>query len=763
MIDAYAIGASLTLDDKIFGQLQQVSDKFDVVQQAIDKINGSLKETVGLVGQASSSANSMASAFERAATAAERMQRAAGSGLVSGAIGGYAPPGVGQAGGAAVPMQFDHTASPGMQLPFYDSTNLPAVIPGQGRYGYGGPERWGWTPIKGYGEGGTPAGGDGGGGGGSPPNFTMPPSAGGPDAPFNDPNAPGRSGGAGAGGGPLHLMSSIFIAQAGYDVATGAAKAFTAPSFDLQQQELNLRNMGATPPEVQQAMAQAIAIQRQTPGISIGQAMAMIANLFVVDRDMKTVSAIAPGYARDAFVASNAQGGANVIDEMYQVLRSGEEAGKLNLLDKNKHLDPSKLVSFMDMIVRMVANSNGNITGEGMLRLAGQAGPGFTQMSDTAIQRAILASQALGTSQVGIGLNAMYQEFIGGKMSQGTARSLHDAGMLPDSMFGPDDKILKKYRYGIGYAMLPPGALKNEPQALTDPMQWSTENLFGKYLDADGIVKTGDEKMVQELIGNLNRDFSRIPGMRLAGNALFNTAAFNRQLTYLDNGTVPSVGQMAANDATGANNQAKGTGAAFNAFLQALGSPLIPGATAGLSMLTKALNSASSELRAHPDETMAGEGVVATVLGYLGIKYGGRAAGALARKVGLTGARGAAGEAESVSGLEIGAAGAATGGVLSGGLGLAGLLYLGWKQVEGMGDLPLPFTKGAAAYNQKIKDGPTGAPDQPLSVRISNLPAFLSALAAHQGQEAAQMPSSPTGFNLSGSAPPAPGQPLGVR
>ena len=765
MIDAYAIGASLTLDDKIFGQLQQVSDKFDVVQQAIDKINGSLKETVGLVGQARSGANSMASAFERAATAAERMQRAAGG------MGGFGGGGYGGGGGAMpLPVPIDRSDPANRYLPYDAPANLPAVITGQGSYSGGGPQPWGHVPITGYGQGGTPPGGDGGGYGGGGQNFTMDGGyggggGGGPDAPFNDPNAPRwRGGNSGSGGGSssMDLMGKVFVAQAGANIASDAVSTFTAPSFDLQQQQANLKNMGASPTDISKAMAAAVAIQKQYPGITIGQATAEIANLYSVDRNMTDVVSLAPGYAEAGYVISKSQNGADANGQLYSILRSSEEAGKFNLLNKNGTLNTSNVVSFIDMYAKLIANSNGNLTGAGALQMTGQAGPGITQLNNTALERMILISQSLGPSATGTGLNAMDQEFLGGKMSQATARNLHEAGLLPDYMFGPHDgKILKKYQTGIGQVRIPVGALVDQTGFLEDPFKWETDHIMKNYLNPDGTVKKGTPKDKVQMIATLVDDYSRITGQKLAGINAFNAQVVNRAIVNASDMAPLSV--LAANDASTAKSRASGAGAAVDAFLQALGSPLLPGATKGLTMLTTTLNDMSDRLRAHPDETMAGEGVVATVLGYLGIKYGGRAAGALARKVGLTGARGAAGEAESVSGLEIGAAGAATGGVLSGGLGLAGLLYLGWKQVEGMSDLPLPFTKGAAAYNQKIKDGPTGAPDQPLSVRISNLPAFLSALAAHQGQEAAQMPSSPTGFNLSGSAPPAPGQPLGVR
>jgi hypothetical protein len=595
MIDTYEIGARIVLNDKINGQLANLDSQFGVVERSIERINSLLNTTTGLMSSLTGSARGMASAWNAAANAAERMSAAAsrigvpgGGGGFTGGLGGYLP--------------FDDSGRPNFTMSGNDYDGVPRLTaPGMSIFGPGGP--------GGGGRGGNGSGGD----GGQPGGFS-----------------------------PMNAMSSIFVARAGAGMVGETVGGFFDPSFSIQTLQQNIKNMtpqGTDPNSaVAQAMRAAIAIQQNpaTPGVSIGQALAMIGNLYSVDRNMDAVSAMSQAYAMDGAVLSQAKGGADANDQLYSILRSSEDLGRFNLLKKDGTIDTSKATAFMDMYTKLIVNSNGNLSGQGAITLIGQAGPAATQLSDTALERAILLSQSLTPSQIGTGLNAMSQEFIGGKMSQATARSLHDAGVLPDYMFGPDDKILNQYKYGIGQVMLPPGVLKDEHLALTDPIEYASKYLFAKYLNADGSVRTGDQSNVDGLIASLNRDFSRIPGMRLAGEAIFTDVVRDRQIGNV--GSILSVAQIAAANAGTGQQQAAGVGAAFNAFLNALGSPLLPGATKGLNMLTVSLNALSNTASAHPTGTGLADEFGLDAIGYgamrlatiLPARFGGAAAARVA-------------------------------------------------------------------------------------------------------------------------------------
>ena len=622
-IDAWSIQVDLALNDQIFAGFSKVDDRLDKIQSAVNSINDSLAKTGGLLTTAAGGAAGLASSLKSAATAAERIQKAvAASGRGFGGFGGG-----GSGGGPAMPLGNGGGSGP-IYLPGNSggASNLPAVIPGQGAYGPGGPQPWGHVPF--------PGGSRSGGGPGSssgPNGYT-------PDWSYYQP-PPGQDASFGGGGpvplypnqrrggfSPMDAMSGIFIAQAATSMIAGAAKEATAPSFGIQDQLTNIANMSPGGSNIlgiqNQALGAAIKIQQSLPGMTIGQGLAMISDLYSVDRNMGAATALAPNYARDGYLMSKAQGGGDAIDQLWSVFRSSEELGYLNLLNKNGSLNTARAMSFVDMYTKLVTNSNGHITGSGALTMIGQAGPGASQMTDQALMQAALISQALGPSATGTGLQALYQEFIGGKMSQATARSLHDAGVLPDFMFGKDDKILKKYRYGIGYAMIPPGDLKDEKMALVDPIGFAQKYLFAKFLNLDGTIKTGDDKAVENLIGNLNRNFSRVPGMKAVGQAILESAQIDRQYQNIANAA--SLATQAKNDTSTPNSAVAGAGAAVNGLLQALGSPIVPGATKGLQMFTTTLNDFSNTMRSHPDFAKDIDKTIG-ILGAFGVGAAGKA------------------------------------------------------------------------------------------------------------------------------------------
>jgi hypothetical protein len=636
-IDAYEIGVRLVLNDSILGSLANVDQQFQVVEATIKRINDLLSQTVGMASGLATASGRMASAWKQAATAANQMATAmskvqmpgpgaAGGGYAAGG-GGYVPPGA--IPGSAVPLGTNTPRSAG----YYPAEpSALAVIPGQGPRG---PQGWGWTGNNGYVPPGGPSAlaiipGQGPGGpqgwGWTGNNGYVPPGAPPPPAP---PPPPGGGNGAPPGGGaprqpggfsPLHAMSTIFSLKYGTEMVAGTVGAVVGPSFDVQDQLQNIRNMTPRGADANAAAAQAMALAQSiqqnpaTPGITLGQALAMISNLYSVDRNMDAVSSIAPEYATDGYTLAHAQGGDNANDELYSILRGAEDLGRFNFKNPDGSINTAKAMSFIDLYTRLIANSNGNLTGTGAMTLIGQAGPGATQLSDKALARAILSSQALSPSQVGTGLNAMTQEFIGGKMSQATARALHDAGVLPDSMFGKDGKILEQYKYGIGQVLIPPEQLKDTHLALTDSIDWASKYLFGKYLNSDGSVKTGDQGVVDGLITDMNRDFSRIPGMRLAGYAVFNSVVQDRQMGNVA-GLQPNA-VLAAGDASTAKSQATGTLAAWNALLTVMGIPMLPDAAEGFHMLTGSLNALSNAATQNPGGAKVTDEGILDAVGY---------------------------------------------------------------------------------------------------------------------------------------------------
>jgi hypothetical protein len=680
MIETYDIGARLILNDAITGQLDAVDSQFAAIESVVARINQDLGATAGLVSGMIGPANDLAAAFNAAAEAAGKMRDDGGfgGGGGNGGGGGDEPPSLPGGGG---------------YLPWGDGSNSPAVIPGSDS---SGPEGWGHTYQS-------------------------------PDEPFNSPSpVPLYPGSDHHSGGMMDAMSTIFVAKAATSMITDAVSGAVSPAFDLQTQLTNLGNNNASPSDVAAAKAEADKLRQENPGMTTADAMSMIMNLYSVDQNMPDVLSIVGNYARDGYIISHAQGKGETGDQLYSILRAGEEAGKLNDRNADGTINTQKFMDLLDLYTKIIVNSNGNATGEGALTMMAQAGPGATQLSDEAIERAAIAAQSLTPSQVRTGLNAMYQEFIGGKMSQATARSLHEAGVLPDYMFGKDGKILNKYKYGIGQVMLPPGTLEDEGEALHDPIQWASQHLFEQYVNSDGTIKKGDEAQVEGLIADLNRDFSRIPGMRLAGNAIFNSVVQDRRMQNIDH--LAGLDTIQHNDASTANAQAAGTGAAFNALLIALGSPIIPGATKGLEMLTAGLDEFGEKATANPAETIVGDGIALGAGAWGTLKLLGK----LLPTIRLAGAGAAADGVADV-----------IGGVATGPMGILGALLAGTIAYDmdhgGLKNMPTP-------RNPHAPGAPTGTAGDPLHVKVVNT-------ATHQ----TSMPTFPT-LHLPGQSAVMPGQ-----
>jgi hypothetical protein len=182
-------------------------------------------------------------------------------------------------------------------------------------------------------------------------------------------------------------------------------------------------------------------------------------------------------------------------------------------------------------------------------------------------------------------------------------------------------------------------------------------------------------------------------------------------------------------DAGTANAQAGGAAAAWNAFLIDLGSPLIPGATKGLEILTAGLNVLGSKALQNPDETLLAEGVAGVGVLFGVLKGLGRLLPAV-KLAGLGGAADAAGDI--IGGAAFGPAGAGIG---------AALALETWALDHG-------YLKGAdTPRNPHAPGTPTGQAGDPLHVKIVNQPPMTPS---------SYMPG--TTGSLPGQSVPAPGQ-----
>jgi hypothetical protein len=324
-------------------------------------------------------------------------------------------------------------------------------------------------------------------------------------------------------------------------------------------------------------------------------------------------------------------------------------------------------------------------------------------------------------------------------MSQGAAQNLHRAGLLPDYMFDLETgKILEKYKNGMQNVLLPPGALKDQAEFQQDPYRW-IQDVFGPavtHLDA------GDRAALQtEMLGAIYADIGRVPGARLAAEALFQPGYLARQLTGL--GSIPGLTESLADVRGDPTNISGGFVNAFDALMAQLGSDAMPRATAALNEFTAGLNHFTDWAKEHPKEgaLLPETGAALGAGGVAGLLYGG-VLPILGKMLGIGGRTGGPAIAEEGGAALFGESAVAAGGPPAW---LVALMAAAVAEAIATG-----AGSGSNPRNPHAPPAPTGAPGDPLHVKVVNPSAPSTAAGT-------QMPTAPTS-HLPGQSMPMPGQ-----
>lgn len=560
-------------------------------------------------------------------------------------------------------------------------------------------------------------------GGYNPGGFTMPGyrdpnllALSGPNGPYPPP--PGQ-----ASGHPANMSPWDYIIAGG--VVSGAAKGSLSDIFnqaaDVQHPEYLMMNMGASQSDAQFALSAAQQLQQKYPGMSWENAMTIIKDAYGVaggpggKRSMPEAIAMSDQLAQAAYVLQST-GHDDAAENMFSMARAGELRGLLNNKNPDGSTNLAPFTAYIDAYTRVAEATGGRVSPQDALTILKNAGPEGLMMDPDAMEDALILSQSMGAPAVGTGLNALAVQFLGGKMSQGAAQNLHRAGLLPDYMFDKDGRILKKYKNGVGNVMLPNGALTDESEFQHNPFEW-VQDVF------DPAVSKLDPGSQTSLLNSIYADASRTTAGRLMAETLFQKGFLQNQIGYVA-GT-PEPGQAATNLQNDPRNIAAGTLNAFDAFLAQIGSDAMPTATSQLRALTGALNGLTDWAKDHPQvgtdifrggEAVTVAGVGAGLFGVykLVTKWlGGGAKG---------GADAAFSDSSAVAGedaLEL--TGVAGSSIATKFLGPAGLAAAFAEQVAEMLGVPLPFTKAAAGKNPITggKVGPAGTKTDPLHVVVA--------------------------------------------
>ncbi len=672
---------------------------FDKVQGAVDAINASLKLTSGIIITATGSAMGLAAAFGKAADAAGRMQAAA-NGMGGGGSGGADSGGSG--GGDSGPVY----------LPGGGSSNLPAVIPGQGPYGYG-PQSWGHTPFPGYGTGGTPSGPD------SDPNGYQPNWTPGstPDASFDN-SAPTLYPNGKPGGG--NFVDSYFYAM----MAKGIAEDLISKPFDdaatVDQKLAILQANGMSAAEAQQAYNTAFKMQeqKQYSTLSVDTLLGILSASFLQTRDAGEAEGILPQLANAATILQGI-GNSGIQSQMFDLLRSGDLAGLLNDTGKDGKPDLTRLNKFVQTFTDIEMATGDAVSPAQMVHLFQNLGPASLSIDSQGLGLTMLMALSLGQQKAGTGINQMFKELIGGKMSIPTEKFLIKQGLLNG----------KEVSRSGDYVQMAPDALVDQSAFISDPVSWFAQHIGGA-MQGD----TPDQRA--ELIHDIYASASTAQGSRAVADAIFQNKLLMRYLT--------GASQLAPLDvlALGMSNTPTGTakaaGAAGNALIVTLSNDTMSMFMPMLNFYTGAANMATKAALTHPEAAGDAE-LFAGLMAIWGTLKG-------ASKVNFLG-----------GGKGFGLAGDVAGKFLGPGLFYGEAFYDSIKSlydddISGTGATPAPWT----AQGQKIEAQSSANRDkliQAIEKQTSQLIAVL------KGNGGTGMPTKQTSVNTSKTMP-MPGQPL---
>ena len=597
MIDAYEVGVSLVMNNQILRSISEANEAMSTLTNTIMGANAALKRMNSYTQNLVDSANSLRTAWQGVANAINTASNRAGGfgngggGGRGGGRGGGGSSGGGGAGsssGGGVPMIYPGSyarytgSSAGGGYLILPGSGLPVPLPG-GAGGGGG--------RLGGGAGGGLIGGGGGG-------LTSPGRGGG----FWYGGGGGGGGGVGGGGGGRggfnpgppspsdYAITGAAAGTVGYGIL-GFIGDSVKQAASLQATEAYMRAAQWTPDQIKQAENIANSVRINTPGSSLQGNMQLLYELKSVFGSAPEAMDNLQTIVRQSIVANETGQGANY-EAAFEMARAGELSAALNN-PVTGQLDANKFVKFMDSISTVSLMTAGRVNASDYVAMAQNAGAGvMSQLNDNALFTELPALMlGMGGARTGTALNALAQQFKGGKMSQYAARAMHDIGLLPDYMFGSDDKILKKYRYGIGMAALPPGAIPNGAEYNADPIKWLYDTVI-PAMQKHGITSQADEE------NYLYKMMSRVPGIRLDQDAIANILLVKKYEDQMraTNGhaAYATIAQMDPQLQMMALSQS------LTALEAAAGRSIMPVAIEMINDLTNALNFLGNEAQKHP-------------------------------------------------------------------------------------------------------------------------------------------------------------------
>ncbi len=454
MIEAYRIGVSLFLETNVNSVLPGMIRQFEALDRIIKSAQSNATTLGGQlrgIARAEPGIRTLAATMERlhqaqarAADSAKALNRAV-TDIPSGGAAGAAAAAAAAANAAA---RGGPRATPPAAAP-----QLPALyVPP------GGPGAVGSGPLTTPGRGLMP--------------FQIPLGA--PGIPLNYKPPPERPGShemmtAGLGFGMIGAAVTEFV------------KSVVEARAEVEHAQSGLRTMGFSAAQASRALDEAIDLQRNVPGMTIGGGLHIIQDMMSLLQ--KPEEALNPealkAMAQTAIVLQSA-GKGDAIGNLFKAIQAGELRGALSGPDGE--IDPAGLMKFLRNVEVTTVQTEGRYGPGEILQFLKSSNAAGAMLTDSALfADSIMAVMSMDPRKAGTALQGFSMQMASGKMSDGAANMLLEGGLLnlrPVTDADRDYKAkkgrypqLEDYKVGIEQYRFPQNVLPDARSEQADPVE----------------------------------------------------------------------------------------------------------------------------------------------------------------------------------------------------------------------------------------------------------------------------------------------------
>jgi hypothetical protein len=383
---------------------------------------------------------------------------------------------------------------------------------------------------------------------------------------------------------------------AGFEAIKGV-KALADHAKELSHELVQIKKLNAdmSGKEFGQIRDWAMGMPGRVPGTTSVEALktyGAIQSMFGKDQAI----AMGDSIARFGQVLGNQKGNwDNTAEQILKMIRAGDLLGKFVDATTNK-VDVERLQKFLDLGTKVINATHGMVDPKTWFQMAQQGGPALSNMSDAGLMSMAMAAQAMGGFRSGTAMTSLYQQMIGGKMSQYAAQELQSLGLVGAYSVGKG-----------GHPLWDKGALDTDFTRMIQKDPLKATEIMREALEKGGF--TSIETQVPELFKMLGRQTTQ----RLLHDFLRNMPQMLGERGRLEGG----MGVFGSADIANQQDYTQvmhNAAAAWNDMMAKIGLPITVAAIPVMHKITEVFLKLGTLAIAHPD-AIANLATGITVLG----------------------------------------------------------------------------------------------------------------------------------------------------